>query len=113
VFGLPPVLQEMVQRALDAEAMTSVVADAGELDQAVANDHPDAIIVGLANGDLQPESRCFLDDRARTRVLGLGIRDGRVILHRLLPERSQLAQAAVPQELPRLIRSALELEAVR
>jgi hypothetical protein len=102
----------MVRKALDAHEMTSVVACAGELDDTVVRDRPDAIIVGLANGDLQPESRCFLEHRARTRVLGLGIRDGRAVLYRLLPERAQLAEAVIPDELPELIRAVLAREAV-
>jgi hypothetical protein len=113
VFDLPPVLRELVRRALDAQQMTSVIANPGELDRAVARDRPDAIIVGLADGDLQPESRRFLDERARTRVLGLGISDGRAVLYRLRPERAQLAEAVAPDEIPGLIRAALAPEVVR
>lgn len=107
VFDLPPLLRDLVRRALDGNAdMTSLVAEAGQLEPAVAASRPDAVIVPLDDEGLPAESRRFLEDRARVRVLGVGVRDGRAVLHELRPERSELGEVA-PADLPRLIRQAV------
>lgn len=110
LFDLPPLLRDLVSREFDAdEDMTSVVAASGGLERAVADHHPDAVIVPLDQYRLPPESRELLENRARLRVLGLDYRDGRSVLYELRPDRSDLGEVA-PAELPGLIRSALGRE---
>jgi DNA-binding NarL/FixJ family response regulator len=107
VFDLPPLLRDLVQRALDDyDGITSVVAEASELELVVTRTKPDAVIVPLDDGGLRAESRRFLEERARVRVLGIGLRDGRAALYELQPRRSDLGEVA-PDELAETVRSAI------
>jgi hypothetical protein len=107
VFDLPPLLRDLVTRALDAnEDMTTVVADQGSLDRAVADERPNVVIVPMDDGELGATGRGFLQERAGVRVLGLGVRDGRVVLYELLPRRSELG-TVVPDEVASVIRPVL------
>src|SRR5215208_6537231 len=89
VFDLPPLLDELVRRSLDAaQDVTSLAAGREGLERSVDQDHPDAVIVPLQGGTLTAEGQRFLEDRARRpRVLGLGVRDGRAVLFELRPHR--------------------------
>jgi hypothetical protein len=107
VFDLPPLLRDMLMRALDAnEDMASVAASAGGLEQAVADERPDAIIALMKDDELEPESRRLLEERARFSVLGIQLRKGSAVLFQLGPHRSHLG-TIVPDELAPLIRTAL------
>jgi hypothetical protein len=109
VFDLPPLLSDLVRRALDSNRdIVSISAKAGGLERAIAESHPNAVIVPLDDG-LLTETREFLEDRARLRVLGISFRDGRSVLYELRPSRSELGEVA-PDELPALIRTALARE---
>jgi DNA-binding NarL/FixJ family response regulator len=110
VFDLPPLLRDLVQRALAGnEDITSVVAGASELERVVAETNPDVVIVPLDADGLRAESRRFLEERARVRVLGIGLRDGRAALYELQPRRSELGDVA-PDELADTVRAAVARE---
>jgi DNA-binding NarL/FixJ family response regulator len=110
VFDLPPLLRDLVQRALNGnEDITSVVAEASELERMVAETRPDVVIVPLGPEGLQAESRRFLEERSRVRVLGIGLRDGRAALYELRPRRSDLGEVT-PDELAETVRAAVARE---
>jgi hypothetical protein len=107
VFDLPPLLRDLVLLALDPhQDIVTLTAEPGELDRVIVDDQPDAIIVPLDVNGLLGEARRLLEDRARLRVLGVGLRDGRSVLFELRPFRSELGEVA-PNELPDLLRAAL------
>ncbi len=121
VFDLPPLLRSLVERALAAdEDIASVVAnagrlergadaDTGELERMIAATKPDVVIVPLDPEGLRADTRRFLEERARVRVLGIGLRDGRTALYELQPRRSDLGEVT-PDELPARVRQALARE---
>jgi hypothetical protein len=93
--------------ALDAaDVVATTTAASDTLEDAVAREKPDAVIVPLENANLNAESRRFLAERVRVRVLGLGLRDGRAVLYELRPERSELG-AVSPDELAEVVRTAV------
>ena len=110
VFDLPPLLRDLILRELAASVeVTTVEPGSGELERAVAETMPDAVVVSLDEDEATPESRRFLDSRARTRVLGVGSRDGHSVLYELWPRRSELA-AATPEELALMVRLTIAAE---
>jgi DNA-binding NarL/FixJ family response regulator len=110
VFDLPPLLRDLVRRALDSsDDIASTTATADALEEAVAAAKPDAVIVPLEDASLSGESRRFLEERARVRVLGLGLRDGRAVLYELRPERSELGEVS-PDEFAQAVRAAVSRE---
>lgn len=107
VFDLPPLLGDLVQDALDAkDGITSVRAGAGELEQAVATERPHAVIVPLEEAQLLAESRRFLEERTRVRLLGISLRDGRAVLYELRPNRAELGEVS-PDELADVVCKAV------
>jgi hypothetical protein len=106
VFDLPPLLRDLVVRALEEHDDMCVAAAAGELSVAVEASRPDAVIVAADAGVLAQESRDWLAARARPPVLGLGVRDGRAILYELEPRGTEVG-AVAPSALAALIRTSL------
>ena len=105
VFDLPPLLRDLVQRALEADAVTTT-AGPGELERAVGETQPDAIIVPVEGGRLPPDCQRLLEEHARVRLLGLGVGDGRSVLYELQPKRTALGEV-VPGDLAPVIRRAI------
>jgi hypothetical protein len=87
-----------VRRTLDAQPDMTALADG-------SSERPDAVIVPLEDGGLPSAAQRLLDDRARLRILAIGVRDGRTVLYRLRPQRSDLGALTV-EELPGVLRSA-------
>ena len=83
-----------------------MTAQPGELEAALRADRPDAVIVPLGQTGLVGEVRQTLEERARLRVLAVGVRDGRSVLFEMRPVRSEWGDVA-PDELPALLRAAL------
>jgi hypothetical protein len=107
VFDLPPLLRDLVQRALEADAdVATTTAGPGELERAVGEARPDAIIMPVDGGHMRAECRRLLEERARIRLLGLGLGDGRSVLYELQPRCTALGEV-VPGDLAPVIRRAL------
>lgn len=113
VFDVPPLLRDLILRELRSADLdvTSITAEAGQLERVVAETRPDAVIVPVDSDRAGPESRRFLEGRARTRVLGVGTRDGRSVLYELWPRPSELLNAS-PEELALMVRLTLAREAM-
>jgi DNA-binding NarL/FixJ family response regulator len=110
VFDLPPLLSDLIHRALEAqEDIASTTASGEPLEDEVARERPDAVIVPLDDANLNAQSRHFLEERARVRVLGLGVRDNKAVLYELRPNKSELGEVS-PGELAQALRAAVSQE---
>jgi hypothetical protein len=98
MLDLPPLLRDLMCRTLDAQPDMTTISEG-------SCDRPDAVIVGLEDGDLPPAAQRLLDERARLRILAIGIGDGEAVLYRLRPQRSELGAVTV-EELPAVLRGA-------
>jgi hypothetical protein len=110
VFDLPPLLSDLIHQEFDAqEDIATTTASGAELEYEVARERPDAVIVPLDDADLDAQSRRFLEERARVRVLGLGVRDNKAVLYELRPNRSELGEVS-PGELAQALRAVVSRE---
>ncbi len=97
MLDLPPLLRDLLRRTLDAQPDMTTISEGSP-------ERPDAVIVPLEDGGLPCSAQRLLDERARLRIVAVGVRDGRAVLYRLRPQRSELGAVTV-EELPAVLRS--------
>ena len=105
VFGLPPLLDDLVRQALDGQGDVAMAAGTGELARAIADDRPDAVVVSMTASGLVDEAQRLLDQWMRP-IVAIGLTDGRLLLLELRPRRSEFAEIA-PKDLPKILRATL------
>jgi hypothetical protein len=107
VLGLSQLVEAMVATAFeDADEVEIVTSRSpGELTDAIRETRADFVVVPLHGTDLPPGAQRFLDAQAHVRLLGVEETEGRAYLYELLPETTEIEDAA-PVDLLAAIRVA-------
>jgi len=96
VLGLSQLVETMVATAFEDadEVEIAVSRTLGDLTEAIRETRADFVVVPLHGTDLPLEAQRFLAEQAHVCVLGVEETNGRVYMYELVPEATEIQDAA-------------------